>query len=71
MYAGGDAASANNGTEPDEADLYGISQELVQEFESQGFQKDRIIEVLRRLGIKSLSPDDNDTVNRVIEELLE
>lgn len=71
LYAGGDAASANNGTEPDEADLYGISQELVQEFESQGFQKDRIIEVLRRLGIKSLSPDDNDTVNRVIEELLE
>ncbi|SMN19858.1 similar to Saccharomyces cerevisiae YDR177W UBC1 Ubiquitin-conjugating enzyme that mediates selective degradation of short-lived and abnormal proteins [Maudiozyma saulgeensis] len=73
LYAGGNNNGNNDGinaSNADEADLYGISQELVQEFESQGFQKDRIIEVLRRLGIKSLDPNDNDSINRVIEELL-
>lgn len=54
----------------DEAELYGISPDVVQEFESQGFEKDRIVEVLRRLGVKSLDPSDNDTANRVLEELL-
>lgn len=54
----------------DEAELYGIDAEIVEEFVSQGFEKDKIVEVLRRLGIKTLDPSDNDSVNRVLEELL-
>lgn len=66
LYATIDGATGT----ADEAELYGINSDVVQEFESQGFEKERIIEVLRRLGIKSLDPNDNDTINRVIEELL-
>lgn len=54
----------------DEAELYGIDAEIVEEFVSQGFEKDKIVEVLRRLGIKTMDPSDNDSVNRVLEELL-
>lgn len=54
----------------DEAKLYGIDSNLVEEFESQGFDKVKIIEVLRRLGVKSLDPTDNTTVNKIVEELL-
>ncbi|GCF01478.1 ubiquitin-conjugating enzyme E2 1 [Zygosaccharomyces mellis] len=56
--------------EIDEARLYGIDPNLVKEFESQGFEKVKIVEVLRRLGIKSLDPTDNATINRIVEELL-
>lgn len=56
--------------EVDEAKLYGIDPNLVEEFESQGFDKVKIIEVLRRLGVKSLDPTDNATVNKIVEELL-
>lgn len=54
----------------DEAQLYGIDPNLVEEFESQGFEKEKVIEALRRLGIKSLDPTDNATVNKIVEELL-
>lgn len=54
----------------EESDLYGIDHDLIDEFESQGFEKDKIVEVLRRLGVKSLDPNDNNTANRIIEELL-
>ncbi|CAI4058388.1 hypothetical protein SKDZ_04G3900 [Saccharomyces kudriavzevii ZP591] len=54
----------------EESDLYGIDHDLIEEFESQGFDKAKIVEVLRRLGIKSLDPNDNNTANRIIEELL-
>lgn len=60
----------NKDKDVDEAELYGIDSEVVEEFISQGFEKDKIVEVLRRLGIKSLDPSDNDTVNRILEELL-
>ncbi|CAR26888.1 hypothetical protein ZYGR_0I01600 [Zygosaccharomyces rouxii] len=69
-------ASSNGGSgapvekEVDEARLYGIDPNLVKEFESQGFDKVKIVEVLRRLGIKSLDPTDNATINRIVEELL-
>lgn len=66
LYASPDGSTGS----ADEADLYGISPDVVQEFESQGFEKDRVVEVLRRLGVKSLDPSDNDTANRVLEELL-
>lgn len=54
----------------EESDLYRIDHDLIEEFESQGFDKAKIVEVLRRLGIKSLDPNDNNTANRIIEELL-
>lgn len=56
--------------EVDEVKLYGIDPNLVKEFESQGFEKVKIVEVLRRLGIKSLDPTDNATINKIVEELL-
>ncbi|CCK68151.1 E2 ubiquitin-conjugating protein UBC1 KNAG_0A04810 [Huiozyma naganishii CBS 8797] len=67
LYASSGVA-ANGSVE--ESELYGIDADIVQEFESQGFAKDKIIEVLRRLGIKKLDPNDNNSVNRVLEELL-
>lgn len=56
--------------EIDEVKLYGIDPNLVKEFESQGFEKVKIVEVLRRLGIKTLDPTDNATINKIVEELL-
>ena len=67
LYASPDGAI---GKSVDEAELYGIDSEAVKEFESQGFEKDKIVEVLRRFGIKKLDPADNATINRIIEELL-
>ncbi|CCH62594.1 hypothetical protein TBLA_0H03130 [Henningerozyma blattae CBS 6284] len=54
----------------EEANLYGIDKDLIEEFESQGFEKDKIVEVLRRLGVKQLDPNDSVTVNKIVEELL-
>lgn len=67
---GEDNDGRNKDRDVDEAELYGIDSEVVEEFISQGFEKDKIVEVLRRLGIKSLDPSDNETVNRILEELL-
>lgn len=66
------ASETSNGQKGnvEESDLYGIDHDLIDEFESQGFEKDKIVEVLRRLGVKSLDPNDNNTANRIIEELL-
>ncbi|CCE65442.1 hypothetical protein TPHA_0L00850 [Tetrapisispora phaffii CBS 4417] len=69
LYANGGDANSSKGN-VDQADLYGIDQSLVTEFENQGFEKDKIIEVLRRLGLKSLDPNDNETANKILEELL-
>lgn len=64
-------ASTDGGSDAvDEAQLYGIDPEIVKEFESQGFERAKIIEALRRLGVKTLDPNDNATVNKIIEELL-
>ena len=64
------ASAEGSGDSVDEAQLYGIDPEIVKEFESQGFEKNKIVEALRRLGVKSLDPNDNATVNKIIEELL-
>lgn len=52
--------------------LYGIDDELVCQFENMGFPRNTTIEVLRRMGIKSLSGVSNkaDTENKILEELL-
>ena len=47
-------AGADSAGGVDEAELYGIDSAVVQEFESQGFEKGKIVEVLRRLGVKTL-----------------
>ncbi|SCU92768.1 LAFA_0F12728g1_1 [Lachancea sp. 'fantastica'] len=54
----------------DQASLYGIDCGLVDQFVSQGFTEEKIVEVLRRLGIKSMNSNDNETANKILEELL-
>lgn len=56
--------------QPETAELYGIDQNLVNEFINQGFEKNAVVEVLRRLNIKKMSLDDNETANKILEELL-
>lgn len=52
--------------------LYGIDDSIVTQFENMGFPRDKTIEVLRRLGIKSFNGVTNkgDLENKILEELL-
>lgn len=52
--------------------LYGIDDSIVVQFENMGFPRDKIIEVLRRMGIKSFNNLSNksETENKILEELL-
>lgn len=52
--------------------LYGIDDEIVTQFENMGFPRDKTIEVLRRMGIKSFNGVSNksDLENKILEELL-
>ncbi|SCU77546.1 LANO_0A00650g1_1 [Lachancea nothofagi CBS 11611] len=54
----------------DQAELYGIDRALVNQFVSQGFAEAKVVEVLRRLGIKSMNANDNASANKILEELL-
>ncbi|KAA8911203.1 hypothetical protein TRICI_003925 [Trichomonascus ciferrii] len=60
--------SGSGGGQEDPIDLYGLDRNLVESLQNMGFQKDRIVEVLRHLGIKSSSGDE--TYNKIVEELL-
>jgi ubiquitin-conjugating enzyme (huntingtin interacting protein 2) len=60
--------SGAGGGQEDPIDLYGLDRNLVESLQNMGFQKDRIVEVLRHLGIKSSSGDE--TYNKIVEELL-
>jgi ubiquitin-conjugating enzyme (huntingtin interacting protein 2) len=62
--------ATDNGDTPNDAQLYGIDESTVKNFENMGFPRDKIIEVLRRLGLKTVSSDEPRTENKVIEELL-
>lgn len=53
-----------------DAELYGIEEDTVKNFESMGFERAKIIEVLRRLGLKKVESGEPRTENKVIEELL-
>lgn len=64
------ASPDNNETMLDTAQLYGIDTSLVQKFVNQGFEKEKVIEVLRRLGLKSMNDTDNEIANKILEELL-
>jgi ubiquitin-conjugating enzyme (huntingtin interacting protein 2) len=63
-------AGDNSGKDANDAELYGIDETTVKNFESMGFPRDKIIEVLRRLGLKKVESGEPRTENRVIEELL-
>ncbi|KAK9482995.1 P-loop containing nucleoside triphosphate hydrolase protein [Lipomyces starkeyi] len=56
VYAGADGGTAATATTPaktpDVFELYGIDRDSVKAFESMGFDQQRIIEVMRRIGIK-------------------
>lgn len=65
IYAG-DAA----GKDVNDAELYGIEEKTVKNFETMGFSREKVIEVLRRLGLKKVESGEPRTENRVIEELL-
>ncbi|CUS23413.1 LAQU0S09e04192g1_1 [Lachancea quebecensis] len=55
----------------DQAALYGIDRSLVDQFSAQGFEEQKVVEVLRRLGLKSMGANDNETANKILEELLQ
>lgn len=67
---------ANDGTDGSanlsDSALYGIDDEIVNQFENMGFPRDKTIEVLRRLGIKSFNRVSNkaELENKILEELL-
>lgn len=64
------ASDVEGGQELSDAALYGIDNELVVQFENMGFPRDKTIEVLRRMGIKSLKGDKASEENKILEELL-
>lgn len=64
------ASPRANQADTDQAALYGIDHQLIEQFENMGFTEAKIIEVLRRLGIKRASDTNEASHNRVLEELL-
>lgn len=70
IYASdGDKAGKN---QLSDSALYGIDDSIVTQFENMGFPRDKTIEVLRRMGIKSFNGVSNksDLENKILEELL-
>lgn len=62
----------SNGNSPSDSAKHGIDESLVSQFESMGFPRDKTIQVLLNMGIKSLNgiSDKAETENRILEELL-
>ncbi|KAG5419975.1 ubc1 [Candida metapsilosis] len=52
--------------------LYGIDDSIVTQFENMGFPRDKTIDVLRRMGVKSFNGVSNrgDLENKILEQLL-
>lgn len=67
IYAGDDKSA-----ELSDSALYGIDDSIVSQFENMGFPRDKAIEVLRRMGVKSFNGVSNksDLENKILEELL-
>lgn len=67
-------ASDSEGVKSELSDsaLYGIDDSIVVQFENMGFPRDKTIEVLRRMGVKSFNGVSNkgDLENKILEELL-
>ncbi|KAI3404982.2 ubc1 [Candida oxycetoniae] len=73
LYANNGNTDESSGTPlVSDSALYGIDEEIVTQFENMGFPRDKIIEVLRRMGVKSLKGVNNksDLENKILEELL-
>ena len=70
----GSGSSNNNGggAKLSDSALYGIDDEIVGQYESMGFPRDKTIQVLRRMGIKSFKGVGNksELENKILEELL-
>lgn len=68
------ASDGDKGGKSDLSDsaLYGIDDDIVTQFENMGFPRDKTIEVLRRMGVKSFNGVSNkcDLENKILEELL-
>lgn len=66
------ASDDDSKTELSDSALYGIDDAIVSQFENMGFPRDKTIEVLRRMGIKSFKGVSNkgDLENKILEELL-
>uniref|UniRef100_A0A060T924 Ubiquitin-conjugating enzyme E2 1 n=1 Tax=Blastobotrys adeninivorans TaxID=409370 RepID=A0A060T924_BLAAD len=62
------APKGKEATPMDPVEEYGLDRELVSSFVNMGFAQDKIIETLRRMGIKQAT--DESTHNRILEELL-
>ncbi|KAK9478578.1 ubiquitin-conjugating enzyme/RWD-like protein [Lipomyces japonicus] len=73
VYAGA-GTQLQEPSQPKESDvfeLYGIDRESVKAFENMGFEQDRVIQVMRRIGIKKIGHGSSEgTENRILEELL-
>lgn len=65
-------ASESVDTKVNDSALYGIDNEIVEQFENMGFPRDKTIEVLRRMGIKNFKgvSDKSEIENKILEELL-
>ena len=73
--SGSGSGSSNNnggGAKLSDSALYGIDDEIVGQYESMGFPRDKTIQVLRRMGIKSFKGVGNksELENKILEELL-
>lgn len=66
---GGSAGGAVPGAD---AAVFGIDNEAVNQFENMGFPRDKTIQVLNRMGVKTLNVSNRSELeNRVLEELLQ
>lgn len=72
IYANDGNNNGSDNTKMSDSALYGIDDEIVSQFENMGFPRDKTIEVLRRMGIKSFKGVGNksDLENKILEELL-
>ncbi|KAK9454668.1 ubiquitin-conjugating enzyme/RWD-like protein [Dipodascopsis uninucleata] len=79
VYAGANSEATTENTasiteresKPDPYSLYGIDRQSVKAFEGMGFDEERIIEVMRRTGIKKIGADSPEgSEERLLEELL-
>ena len=73
--SGSGSGSSNNnggGAKLSDSALYGIDDEIVGQYESMGFPRDKTIQVFRRMGIKSFKGVGNksELENKILEELL-
>ncbi|EGW30546.1 uncharacterized protein SPAPADRAFT_63387 [Spathaspora passalidarum NRRL Y-27907] len=72
LYASPEDGGEFGSVQVSDSALYGIDDEIVGQFENMGFPRDKTIEVLRRMGVKSFKGVGNkpELENKILEELL-